>query len=334
MPEKKAVCKKPFVRLEIYEDGECGSCCPPFIDNYTFGNLFTDDIDTIWNGEKIKKFRRAILDNSYKYCHTDMCRNVDCICIPRKYCSETILTYPEEVEISLDGHCNSKCVFCRDEYNRVDKESFVNMKNILDSKIIPLLANCRNLALNGIGEFFISKLSQDLVLKTSVLYPNLKYTITTNGILCTPKKLKELNILNNRIELLSVSLHAVTEKTHEIITRSGKTFNKVISNIEDCMKLKNEGEIGNFCLNFVICSLNYKELPLMADYCNKNHISGNFWEFRKWGDLSLLNIDYDTYNVTNPNHPEYRRLKEILKEDIFDSEFITLNGVLQDIREN
>lgn len=51
----KAVCKKPFVRLEIYEDGECASCCPPFIDNYTFGNLFTDDIDTIWNGKKIKK---------------------------------------------------------------------------------------------------------------------------------------------------------------------------------------------------------------------------------------------------------------------------------------
>lgn len=326
------VCKNPFKRIEIYANGKCGCCCPVYTNSYFFGSVFDKSADEIWNGDLIKTFRKSVLDGSWTYCNLASCQDCDCKLDDGEKYSEVMTEFPETVDLSIDGHCNFRCVYCRD-VNFVDKKYYPKMKEIIDTKIIPLLANCKELDLNGNGEFFVSEICQDLVRKTVDLYPQLKYSIITNGSLCTLEKLDSLKILKGRrLAHLSLSLHAMSSEVHEKITRSGNTFEQVIKNIKSILRhYHDEEDIIYVSLNFVISSINYKELPLMAEFCIENNVVGNFWEFRNWKSSAICE-EYDKYNVTDPKHPEYLQLKELLQDEKFNHKKIVLNGVLQQVR--
>ncbi len=67
----KAFCIKPWVHLFVSQKGTVGPCClASWEEDKTFGNVNTQSIDEIWNGEKIKKFRQAMLqDKPDERCH-------------------------------------------------------------------------------------------------------------------------------------------------------------------------------------------------------------------------------------------------------------------------
>lgn len=50
------VCPQPFYSLQITPDGDCMPCC--VVDESTdIGNCFTNSLESIWNGKKLKDFR-------------------------------------------------------------------------------------------------------------------------------------------------------------------------------------------------------------------------------------------------------------------------------------
>ncbi|MCR5261640.1 MAG: radical SAM protein [Candidatus Gastranaerophilales bacterium] len=341
--EKKSekICSVPFEKIELHCDGHIKCCCGICNDWIDFGDIYKENIAEIWNGKKFQDFRESILDGSYKYCHREMCKGVDMVLKDAENYSAIMPVLPQKMELSLDDHCNSRCVMCRDKYH--DKNIGPKMAKVIDSKILPFLEHCELIDLNLAGEFFVSKTCKDFVKKAAQMYPNLNFIITTNGILCSPKELENLGILNRRIDSLVISLHAATPETHEKITRSGNTFNRIMKNIENlhyyngkyvnANQYKNlpEGCIHNMLLVFVISSINYKEVVQMAEICLKFNIRGNIRCVRKWG-WTKMHEEFDKYNVANPEHPEYMDFAKLLKNEIFDSPLVELDGILQNVR--
>ncbi|NMB92560.1 MAG: hypothetical protein GYA31_03000, partial [Parcubacteria group bacterium] len=62
--KRKTFCGWPFFGIFITVDGFITPCCirmNPEV--FNFGNIYQDDFNTIWNGEKYKKFRKSMIRN-------------------------------------------------------------------------------------------------------------------------------------------------------------------------------------------------------------------------------------------------------------------------------
>jgi radical SAM protein with 4Fe4S-binding SPASM domain len=55
------ICPQPFYMIQINPDGAVVPCCSMSYPG-VFGNAAQQDISSIWNGEKLSKFRRLLLD--------------------------------------------------------------------------------------------------------------------------------------------------------------------------------------------------------------------------------------------------------------------------------
>jgi len=85
-PNNKVFCVAPWLSLNINQNGDVQPCC--ISSNYKFGNVLNEDIKDIWNNDKIREFRKNMIEQ-----------------IPVKSCQEC---YENEIsgEISLRQRFN------------------------------------------------------------------------------------------------------------------------------------------------------------------------------------------------------------------------------------
>ena len=190
---------------------------------------------------------------------------------------------------------------------------------------MPLLKDIEYIAANGSGEIFISKFYKNLLKKVSAKYPNIKYMIMTNGLLCNEKTLKELNI-EDKLKYVIVSLHAITEETYNKMVK-GSNFKKVINNIKYLSQLKKDDKMDCFALSFVITSLNYKELPQFIEFAYSVNAIPQFWCVRE--DEGYLDPDsLRKYNVANPEHPDHQDFLKVLTNPVFEKYQLKTNHLI------
>ena len=88
-------------------NGDVYPCCPGWLkDNngkssqtgFKYGNIYKNpNWEDIWNGDEAQKFRKSILDGSFKYCREDVCPHLQNISDkPSK------LSYPPAVRYMKD----------------------------------------------------------------------------------------------------------------------------------------------------------------------------------------------------------------------------------------
>lgn len=63
---KVCICPRPFISLAISSGGIITPCCREAAKEITLGDVKTDSIFEVWNGEKLKKFRLNQLNNKRK----------------------------------------------------------------------------------------------------------------------------------------------------------------------------------------------------------------------------------------------------------------------------
>ncbi|MDD5067658.1 MAG: radical SAM protein [bacterium] len=161
-------------------------------------------------------------------------------------------------EIRINLECNQDCPFC----NTDEKAENV----ILDEKSIRKKIK----TWSGQGIRYLSITGRE-----PTLYPGIidlvkwagecgyrKISLQTNALLFSDKnfgrRLKEAG-LND----IFISFHSCREKNYNRITRS-RTFRRAVSGIKNILTLKIETTI-----NIVVNSLNYKELPDLADFISR-----------------------------------------------------------------
>src|SRR6056300_1045743 len=60
--ESDTFCMLPWIHLHAYPDGRAYPCCFG-LDKYPVGNLNTESMEEVFNGEKMKKMRTNMLNN-------------------------------------------------------------------------------------------------------------------------------------------------------------------------------------------------------------------------------------------------------------------------------
>lgn len=330
--DTEKICVYPFWHAEIDYDGNVSCCCPDYTDFYFFGNIFKQPFQEIWNGKKWINFRKNIKSCNYKKCNLDMCMGLDDTqfvnTLPRGF--DINPKGPRFVTLSLDSSCNVRCIFCRDKKHFMYKKDLEKIMGMIDDYFIPMLENVEIVTLNGAGELFASKFCKQLIQKATEKYKQIKFDIFTNGLLCNEKNLKIFG-LRNRINMVTVSIHAASEETYNKIIQYSD-FNKVMANCKYLSELKKSGEINDFALTFVVTSLNYHEIPDFIELAVSLDAYPNIWPVRPFNDCQVCK-EIDRYDITKKLHPEHKKFLEILKSPVLKKYHTLTNGQITSLFE-
>ena len=315
------ICIKPFLSLEINNEGNVYTCCPSYINEHKIGNIFREDttsLEDIWYSKEAEKIRKKILNGDFSLCNNDLCRqkmlydNSD-----GKYTKTPDL--PRYITFAYDKECNLKCITCRDKKYKNDKEKRELLDKKIDSLLVPLLKNAESLALSGSGEAFFSKHSRKLLKKLAKSNPYLKFNINTNGLLFNKKNCNLLG-LTGRINEVFVSLHAIDENLYKQIM-IGSDYQTVIENIKWMAEAQKEKVIEKVTINSVISALNYIEIPKLADFAQKQDINITFSQFCDWG--TKFGKEYENVAIWQENHPNHNDFVKILKNLNYEKIFLS-----------
>ena len=320
MSEDFAICTYPFNSAQISMQGDVYVCCPPWSSSYSFGNIYEQSFSEIWNGEKARIFRKQFIEKNYKYCNLDLCVK-DC---SKKIIPSEIVEKPETFIFCYDSFCNVKCIFCRSCHQKQDLTYF---DDNMDTLLTDMLENCKNVVLSGVGECLASKHSRKLIKRISELFPNIKFSIISNGILCDEENLKEVGILDKLLSV-TISLHAINKKTYDKLVVGGN-FERVMKNLQYLSSLKKSGRIEKFILNFVVNSYNYKEMVPYIELAEKIGATVGFLELLK---LETNENVYEKLNIFDEKHPKYNDFVKVLKNPIFKSELCTINDCMLNLK--
>ncbi len=321
-------CPQPFDRVEIYENGDVYNCCPSFLNNYSIGNIYESDFEQIWNSEKAIKLREKVSNGDFSYC-SDICNMKNNLLnneMPEEF-KPIMQKYPTDISISTDNSCNVRCRICRDEFRntKIPKEIF---EERINKTILPMFKDAEIVRFGCSGEPFASEQEMTLIKKTVEAYPNIKFLFHTNGTLLDKKLLDELGIYNN-IHTISVSMHSRTRETYEKVVIRGD-YEKLLKNLDLYSKMREENKIEKFRMIFVVFSDNYHEMIDFVEFAHGHNAIPEFWAFRQ--NDTELGQNYDKFNVLSPEHPEHKKLLEILSSSIFDSDSVILYPELKELR--
>jgi len=328
----KRMCFYPFENIEINQKGEVYTCCPTWINEYSIGNVFEQNLDEIWNGEKARKLRKSVIDGDYSFCSKEYCvyvsgnfKNSE---NSEKYSIENT-PFPRFVKLSYDKECNIACRICRDNLLKNTLEEEKELNKYFDEKIFPFLKDAKVVTVNTCGDPFGSRHSRRVIQKIGESYPDIKFDFHTNGTLCSLKMLSDLNV-SDKIQVMRISVSATTEQTYDKIVQFGNgLFKRLLTNLEDISKLKKKYGF-EFYLHFIVTAKNYKEIEDFIDFAEKYGATPCFWEYNSTCSFAK-NID-ESWIITNPEHEEYSEFVKILSSPKFEKYKLYMSPVLLKIR--
>jgi len=312
-------CKFPFSVAEIDWDGNVYGCCAAYFIGYSFGNIFKQPFDEIWNGEKAQKFRQQFIDRKFCHCNFDIC--------PKELSKDVkptlIAEYPKRVQLNYDSVCNARCIYCRDHHFKFDTTPF---EEKFDEVIVPIMKNAELVNVTASGEVFASLYAKNLINKIGKIYPKIKFYIYTNGIECNEKRMKEYGLWD-RTEYVVLSMPATKKETYDRLVLDGN-FDKVMKNIKFLGKLRQENKLNNFIINFVVTSYNYKEMPEILKIAEDNHATISFVKLNKLPSNEHI---YDELAIAEKTHPEHEQYLEIIRNPIFKNPIINKTTTFDEV---
>lgn len=321
-------CEKPYVFFEIGTDGFCYFCSRLWNDSYCIGNILERSFEDVWNGKEATEFRKTIIDKTYKYCDTHLCIMPTC-----KGYESPVAPYPEEVSLCYDNTCVQQCVYCRDEPHIMSKEDQAKWDALIEPVFIPMLKNAKLVTVNVAGEVFISEHSKKLIKRIAEVYPNIKFAIITNGILCSEENLKKLGIADKIVDI-RISIPSCIEETYNKIVRNGN-FESAMKNIKYVSELKKQGLIKVFHLNCVLTSWNYKDLIPMTKFAKEVGACVHVMIAKDMGQGTKFLSQLEKYIITNPTHPEYNEFVKIMNNPIIkENDDFLINDGFKHLRPN
>lgn len=286
---KISSCPNLWVAPYIACDGNVYSCSRKDI---VFGNIYRNDLESIWNSDFAKRYREISLKKGLpclKNCN-----------IPKEILAsikagdmEAAVTAPMsavELKIEFSTRCNVRCLMCRQNHDaRVFLDVAVLKKNIPLGKV-------KNILIQG-GEFLLLKNARDFFDHLASL--GVKPMVFTNGTVMTGLWAKKIARCASFIQF---SLNAATKETHEKVN-VGSRWESVLGNIMKVLswrdKIGSKLAIGG---HMTVIPHNILEIPMFIK------------DFRKFG-LDCIDFSIDSVSVP-PYLSRYPRLKGRLRKTI------------------
>jgi MoaA/NifB/PqqE/SkfB family radical SAM enzyme len=202
------------------------------------------------------KLRHIGLRNTVRVTYLDLFESLLCH-LGKRFPSVSISS--RSVQIECTTRCNLKCTMCEISY-WTEKGGDLKVANL--QKMLEHLPKLKRVDLTGIGEALMNRGFFDAVelLKSRGLY----VTLNDNFTLMNEKAARR--IIELGVDQVFLSLDGATKETYEQI-RVGANFAKVIANARHLMRIKREmrRQRPEVKINTVVCSTNYRELPVIVE---------------------------------------------------------------------
>jgi wyosine [tRNA(Phe)-imidazoG37] synthetase (radical SAM superfamily) len=217
------------------------------------------------------------------------------------------LIYPIYIEISPAGLCNHRCIFCSVDFMGYQKRflptDIIN-KRLNDMKKLGV----KSIMYAGEGEPLLHKDIVKIIDYTKV--KGIDAALTTNGVLMKPEVSKR--ILKS-VEWIKVSCNAGTSETYAKIHNTNENdFNKVISNLENAVNIRNSN--GYDCtlgLQTLLIPENVQEVELLTE--TARNIGLDYLVVKPYThhscNLHNYSIDYSHYTYLAENLKKYNTEK-------------------------
>lgn len=177
--------------------------------------------------------------------------------------------FPEMVVCGMSFVCNARCIHCPNAATGFTatlkgKERFMKwdvLRKIADEcALYP-----HNLVrVSSAGEILVHPEAVEMIEYILEVKKDKNVALTTNGSLLTPEK--SLRLLKAGIRSIEISVDAATKETFEKI-RVGLSFEKVLGNIKELVRLRDEGGHETKVIVSVIeQEANENEIPFIMDF--------------------------------------------------------------------
>lgn len=210
-----------------------------------------------------------------------------------KLSGSTRVAYPSTVMIELTNHCNLACTTCPREYrygHEMDKGHMPlsRAKKIID-ELWPYLDS---VGLTGMGETFLYKEIAEIASYIRAKNKGIVISVSTNAVV--PGFVEKAKKLTGMVDTIQISIDGLDD-VYESIRHHARfsTLDKNISAIQSVFK-DSETDI---MLNMVVTQENYRHMPAMVSYAEKQKIS--YVNFTLFNLASVTDVDtsyYDFYN--------------------------------------
>lgn len=342
---KDKFCEQPFQMYQVDPVGNVAICCPNYMPVMA-GSARTDETSDLFNSPSALDVRRSILNGDFRYCSRARCPHIRNRRLPKRSevsdplfrnaidSHDPVVPTVRHTVLSYDATCNLSCPSCRSGLI-VDKGAERDWKMRMTANVImPLLHRSERVTMNGYGDIFSSRICRFILKSISpATAPGLKVDFLTNGVLLTERTWKEFSHMNAMVDRIMVSVDAAREETYDVVRRGGD-FKKLQANLSFISRLRRDGHISGFMMNFVYQRENFRE---MKDFVHWAIDLGcdevRFIELLDWN--SFARDDYLKNAVHLPENPLHHEFADIIHDPIFHHPIVTLRPFISGLgREN
>jgi radical SAM protein with 4Fe4S-binding SPASM domain len=250
---KTSWCGYLITSVYINPDGNVFSCC-----NYSpaiLGNIKNESLDDIWNGKKIKKFRK-LNNNGLLQCAKN-CKILDYP--PIKSPDKNEYKKAEQpfrnlnwLFIEFGLRCNIRCIMCNQDHKDKRELDWQLLKDSIDYK------NIRLVSVQG-GEPLCIKNAKEYIKWISS--KGIKLQMLTNGTIMNDEMAESLMKNGNDV---FISINAATPEIHEAVNKGSK-WKRVMGSIEKLDEFRSVSGSGRIIGHMTIVPENIHEIPLFIN---------------------------------------------------------------------
>lgn len=205
------------------------------------------------------------------------------------------------LRISLTDKCDLRCVYCREEDDRVEEEHVSDILSFDDYKFI--IRSFKELGINKIkfvgGEPLLYPYLTDLIYFAKHECDIEDISITTNGQHFSEKA---LDLKNSGLDRVNLSIDSLKEYKYNAVTRGG-SLTEALNALNTCLRLKLPVKIN--CV--LIDEFNTDEVYDFIRLAKYNNVDVRFVELTPWHsnkrlyDLSYVNVKELMENLEDIN---------------------------------
>ncbi len=339
----KNFCVVPFSNLIFNPNGDVGVCRQKGTD-HVLGNIKTDSVEDIWNGEYLTKWREEFLSGDVKICakeiHNDSCHlsGDNYSLFPQIELNAVQSQSFLKLTANFNGQCNLKCTMCdiwMMQNGLYDQIGFWEKAN---KDFFPYIKEIEMLS----GEPFIQKDTYRLIDEVSAINPDVLWSFTTNAHWKLNKKIKE-SLDKIYIKNIICSIDSLDPLLYANIRKEGR-LETVLNNVAE-LKNYNEERMArglsplNLTLHFLVMRNNWHELPAVVDFVDRMGMRLTINNCYEPSELSLhslpneeeLAIAYQVLEMCESHH--LQRLMRFFMGVAFDLEPVQKAELLLKIKE-
>lgn len=299
---KMVGCPRAWDRLFVLERGYA-TCCNAEVAKAARVEDpgYTLTPDEAWNHGTFQELRRKTSAGDWEWCQK--CPLVHQKKVPVEFFPPES---PRRIHLVDSPSCNLRCPSCRPRQWTENSSTQTEKRDRLMAILDRFLPGASHLKMLGSGEVFASPMHMDVLRGLSIQqYPHLKLSLITNGTMLH-RRWEDFHNIHQLVHRIEISLDAATEETYRQV-RLGGDWHDVISSVQLCRRLMENGKLGAFHLRFCANRINCHEITQFVNLAERAHAQAHVSLMQKWHESPW----YEEHTLLKPEF--YNKIRDIAR---------------------